>query len=71
MQSVLQRQRNAAGHEDGLGKYNDNRRRVLRARERETEWLWDKMQNSRRCSSNVQMSSGDEQLNGDMLDGRE
>jgi len=34
VQSVLQRQRNAAGHEDGLGKYNDNRGRVLRVRDR-------------------------------------
>jgi len=69
VQSVLQRQRNAAGHKDGLGKYSDNRGRVLGMRER--QWLWDKMQDSRGCSSNVQMSSGDEQLNGDMLDGSE
>jgi len=36
VQSVLQRQRNAAGHKDGLGKYSDNRGRILGVRERQS-----------------------------------
>ena len=68
MQSAQQSQKRAVGHKDGLRRHDDGRR-VLRVKDRRQ--LWDTMQNSRRCPSNIQMSSGDERLNGDIQDSSE